>query len=194
MAKNLKLINRAISKEYNEIIRQVNNLKYMDDIEIAYGKHLDYIATLFGLERRDEETDAELRKRIGGVKIVDGKPVKFGKIASNCSEAGRDDMIQVAEGVIDADNFTTKESPGAITILVPEGEIDNKLSPQDEANELTETQARLIKKAVSAGVRLYILYVPDNYFGFDGDSEANTFGDAEDDTVGGIFCGIIAGK
>lgn len=60
---NYKVLS-VIAEEFDEIEQVIEQLRNSRFVEIATGKSLDYIAKLFNLTRKSEETDEEIRGRL----------------------------------------------------------------------------------------------------------------------------------
>jgi len=60
---NYKLL-KIIDSEYSNIEQAINDIKNAHFVDLATGKSLDYIASLFNVRRKQNETDDHFRARI----------------------------------------------------------------------------------------------------------------------------------
>lgn len=116
------------------------------DAATAEGGFLDRIAVIAGLPRRDGETDAELRKRIGeaaysGLATYDGMLTYLGKLIGNVSISANDEPYS-KDGV-----------PGhSVAVLVPDTFSHSDAQGNDDTDAFV---AQSIWRCKPAGIRTW---------------------------------------
>ncbi len=116
------------------------------DAATAEGVFLDRIAVIAGLPRRDGETDAELRKRIGeaaysGLATFDGMLTYLGKLIGNVSISANDEPYE-SDGV-----------PGhSVAVLVPDTFSHSDAQGNDDTDAFV---AQAIWDCKPAGIRTW---------------------------------------
>lgn len=189
MASKLIDLTTGIVVEADEIKQVTEDMRTILDIDLADGVWLDIVAAYVGEAPRKWEggtpviSDSKYRDRI---KV---------KISLNTGFGGYDTIVDAVRRYVVMDETGTwgsvKNTPVTVREIGTNLYIE-ALGASSIGN--ARDKASQVKEYVAAGVGLYIVYLPDNPFTFDGSPIGLGFGSALDPNVGGSLAGIISFK
>lgn len=154
---NLYKLLTVLASENDRLDIELDSLYDNRFLSTATGKELEKIGDLVGINRKTDEGDEKLRKRIRGAFAANASDTTYESFANT--------TISILEGGPNTIGFVTPPESPSKTVRV---EIDGSLLEQ---SPLTENELKiLLKGALSVDANLEIQYR--GTFGFEGDDDS----------------------